>query len=444
MNQGLIRWLDRNIGSALCLVLTAMRRLGDLFRRDRRLPAPKKILFIKLIEQGATVIASGAVRRAAKLVGPENVYFCVFAEHRPIVDLLELTPRENVIEIRGTNLLAFSLDLLETFVFCRREGIDTTVDMEFFARASAIIAYLTGARRRVGLHRFTSEAPYRGDLMTDRVQYNPYLHTAENYNLLVAALEESVPQTPLLKVPVAQIESPPARFSPQPDELARVAGLIDEVAGRPVDGLIVLLNPNAGDLLPLRRWEPERFIELGRRLVAEQPDVTVAITGAPSEREAALEVAAAIGEPPRVICLAGKTSLRDLLVTYCLADVLVTNDSGPGHFASLTDIHNIVLFGPETPQLFGPRGGRPHVIWEGLACSPCVNVLNHRLSPCTNNVCMQRIETERVHGEVISCLEEVRKRHASSTEDASLEGASSSGEARTMRDQPVRAVRRRL
>jgi ADP-heptose:LPS heptosyltransferase len=31
-------------------------------------------------------------------------------------------------------------------------------------------------------------------------------------------------------------------------------------------------------------------------------------------------------------------TLRDLLVLYTLADVLVTNDSGPGHFSSLTPI----------------------------------------------------------------------------------------------------------
>ena len=111
-----------------------------------------------------------------------------------------------------------------------------------------------------------------------------------------------------------------------------------------------------------------------------------------------------IGTPDRVRSVAGKTTLRDVLVLYTLAEVLVTNDSGPGHFASMTDIHNIVLFGPETPQLFGPLGENRHVLWAGLACSPCVNPYNHRFSPCQNNVCMQSITVDQVFAEVEAAL----------------------------------------
>jgi hypothetical protein len=73
-------------------------------------------------------------------------------------------------------------------------------------------------------------------------------------------------------------------------------------------------------------------------------------------------------------------------------------------------VHAIVMFGPESPRLFGPlarptaqspRGGDPGapsttVIWKELACSPCVSVFNHRLSPCRNNVCMQLITVDEV------------------------------------------------
>ena len=60
--------------------------------------------------------------------------------------------------------------------------------MEFFSRASAIFAFLSGAANRVGLHRFTGELPYRGDLMTHRIQYLPHLHIAMQYLILVEAL----------------------------------------------------------------------------------------------------------------------------------------------------------------------------------------------------------------------------------------------------------------
>jgi ADP-heptose:LPS heptosyltransferase len=111
-----------------------------------------------------------------------------------------------------------------------------------------------------------------------------------------------------------------------------------------------------------------------------------------------------------VISVAGATTLRDVLVLYTLADVLVTNDSGPGHFASMTDIHNVVLFGPETPQLFGPLGPNRHVIWAELACSPCVSPYNHRFSACSNNRCMQAISVDHVFAEVSSALSKTVRR----------------------------------
>jgi ADP-heptose:LPS heptosyltransferase len=386
VNKETIRLIDRTLGSLLCFLLTLARRATDLLGGKRAASRPPtRILFIKLIEQGATVLAHTAVQRAAAKVGRDNLFFIVFAENRAIIDILDMVPTENVIEVRHRNLFVFGWDILKALARCRREKIDCTIDMEFLARAPAILAYLIGAGRRVGLHRFSSEAPYRGDLMTERVQYNPYLHTAENYALLVEALDAPPGESPLRKIPAADLESPAPRFHASDDERERVAGLIDELAGRRVAGPILLLNPNAGDLLPLRRWDTDRFVELGRQLLEEYPDATIGVTGAPSERAAAEAVASRIGEPPRVITFAGNTTLRELLVLYTFSDVLVTNDSGPGHFASLTDIHNVVMFGPETPRLFGPRGGNPHVVFADLACSPCVNVLNHRFSPCSDD-----------------------------------------------------------
>jgi ADP-heptose:LPS heptosyltransferase len=85
-----------------------------------------------------------------------------------------------------------------------------------------------------------------------------------------------------------------------------------------------------------------------------------------------------------------------LIVLYGLADLLVTNDSGPAHFASLTTIDVITLFGPEHPNLFAARGPRNHVLHAGLACSPCVSALNNRTTACTDNRCMQAIGVDEV------------------------------------------------
>jgi len=88
--------------------------------------------------------------------------------------------------------------------------------------------------------------------------------------------------------------------------------------------------------------------------------------------------------------------MPQLLALYELSSLLVTNDSGPAQYATLTPIEVIVLFGPETPAVFAPRTPRTHVLWSGIACSPCVNAFNDRQSACRDNVCLQRITVDQV------------------------------------------------
>ena len=85
---------------------------------------------------------------------------------------------------------------------------------------------------------------------------------------------------------------------------------------------------------------------------------------------------------------------------FGLAEVLVTNDSGPAHFAALTSIDVVALFGPETPLLFAAPGPRSHPIWAGIACSPCVNAFNNRQTACRDNACMKSITVEQVYATV--------------------------------------------
>jgi ADP-heptose:LPS heptosyltransferase len=406
LNPQTIGKIDRRLGKPVCWLLTVARRIGGLFSRGGAGESVKKILFIKMIEQGATVLAYRALQTAVERVGRENVYFWVFQENRPILDLLEMIPSENVIVIRTKSPVRLALDMLGTLWRIRKMRFDASVDMEFFSRASAILAFLSGAKRRVGLHRFTSEGPYRGDLLTHRVQYNPYLHVAIQYHQLVESIWADPKQTPLLKVPAPNLESgtyEPSSFVPHEGEVETVRGILAKLAGRAAEGPILLLNPNASDLLPLRKWATERFVELGKRLLNEDPDALLVITGAPSESEAAERVAKSIAAD-RCISIAGHTTLRQLMVLYTIADLLVTNDSGPGHFSSMTQVDSVVLFGPETPALFGPLGRRTHVVWANLSCSPCVNVMNHRFSPCDDNVCMQEISVDAVHAKVKEVL----------------------------------------
>jgi ADP-heptose:LPS heptosyltransferase len=129
------------------------------------------------------------------------------------------------------------------------------------------------------------------------------------------------------------------------------------------------------------------------------PEVFIGFTGAPAEAVPNKQLADEVGSD-RVIRFAGKTTLRQLLALYARSEILVTNDSGPAHFASLTPIRVVTLFGPETPALFAVRSPNATALWAGIACSPCVNAYNNRQSVCRNNLCMQAITVDDVFEKV--------------------------------------------
>jgi ADP-heptose:LPS heptosyltransferase len=390
-----LQFIDRWLGMIVCGFLSRIRVLADRRWTSSQLSKPSRILFVKFAEQGSTVLAYHAIARAIEMVGRANVYFLVFQENRFILDAMDLIPKENVITIRHRNLVDAGVHAIIALYKIRRLRIDASIDLEFFARSSAALTYLTGAKWRVGFHTFFGEGPYRGNLMTHRLLYNPYLHTSQSFQLLVEALEQNPGNLPTWSgdIPVTDPRSP--QLAAPPASRQEVCAILRRECGVEEDLRIILLNPNASDLLPLRKWPTERYIELARRLLARLPEIYVFMTGSPDEAEAIRKVALEVGSS-RCVSLAGKTTLPQLLVLYSLSELLITNDSGPAHFASMTPVTVITLFGPETPFLFRALTPRAIPIWMQLPCSPCVNAYNNRQSPCRNNICMQAITVDHV------------------------------------------------
>ena len=169
---------------------------------------------------------------------------------------------------------------------------------------------------------------------------------------------------------------------------------------------LVVLNPNASDKFPMRRLPLESFTELARQLL-QDPEVFVLITGVAGEKPDAQSMCARLGSR-RALDLTGQTTMTELLHLFDLSQVLVTNDSGPAHFAALTRIHEVVIFGPEIPDRYRPLTNRSDVIHTGYTCSPCIGPFNQRLSPCNENLCLKTISVEEIAALVRARLEAAR------------------------------------
>lgn len=124
-------------------------------------------------------------------------------------------------------------------------------------------------------------------------------------------------------------------------------------------------------------------------MLKEHDSLIVLLTGAPSEQKDAQKLCDMVGSS-RCVNFAGGVEFLQLPALYSVSAFMVTNDSGPAHFASITNMHTFVIFGPETPALYGSLGPTTP-IFAGMACSPCVSAANHRKTPCSDNQCLQII-----------------------------------------------------
>ncbi len=394
MNIDTMRTIDRKIGIPLTFLLTIWQSLIGLISPAKPVRA-KRILFIELSEMGSTILVDPALRKAERKLEAE-LFFVIFKKNRASLDLTGTIQLHNTFTIRESGIFVLVLDTLRFLAWARRQNIDTVVDLELFSRFTALLTGLCGAVNRVGFYTFHNEGLYRGELLTHKVAYNPHIHIAKNFIALINSLLVEEPELPYSKelIPDSEISLPTVSFAqPELDNMHAVVARHYPGYDRSQQR-IVLINPNASELLPQRRWMPERYVELMRQILEQNPDVVILITGAPSEKEEAAEKCRQVGNE-RCVNFAGSVTLGQLPILYSIAALMVTNDSGPGHFSSITPLPTFVLFGPETPALYGSLGNSTP-IFAGLACSPCVSAANHRKTPCSDNKCLQAITVDQV------------------------------------------------
>jgi ADP-heptose:LPS heptosyltransferase len=369
-------------------------------RRAAVVGSVQRVLFVQLAESGSMVLADPAMREVAARA--RAIPFCVtFARNQPSLSLTRTVPTENVFALRSDSFYTLVVDAVRLLSWVRRKRIDVVVDFELFSRLTAVMCLLTGVRTRVGFHRFNGDGLYRGDLYSHPVAFNSRLHMAENYLLLAEGLVGgTAPPAPRVSVASLRPLLPLRSIDVDAQRVVREKLFARGVAG----GLrLVLINANASAMLPQRRWPQAHFVEVIDEVLGAFDDVQVLLIGADEDGACASAIEAIVNDR-RCMNIAGLFRLEDLPALFSLAAVMVSNDSGPAHFAAVTELPVIVLFGPETPQLFRPLGNAT-VITAGLACSPCVNVGNQRRSLCTDNQCMKRIPVSQVLGALRVALE---------------------------------------
>jgi ADP-heptose:LPS heptosyltransferase len=401
-----LRWIDRYLGIPLCWIFSFIRRIDSIIRPNPVLPKPQKVLIIKLSEMGSTVLAYPALAELKRRCPDVKFYFLVFAKNAAIMEILKLAPTENIIRVDHRTLGTLMQSGLQAMQRLFKERIDSAIDMDFFSRLTMLISFVACRGNRVGFHRYNDEGLYRGDLLTHRVLYSPHIHTSAAFTSLVRSLFQEPNDEPYYRGSVNPRELTGLQHIPEAADLTSVRHKLRSAGIEPDSSIVILINPNSSDIFPLRKWPLKNYGQLCCQLLEKIPRCALVITGVSSEKEDAKYILERV-QSSRCVDFTGMTNFRELLALYSLAAVMVTNDSGPAHFASLLRLPTLVFFGPETPRLYSPIGDKHKDMYSHFACSPCVSVYNGKKSPCQENRCLMAITPEAAFKEVLSSLDEV-------------------------------------
>jgi ADP-heptose:LPS heptosyltransferase len=400
------RWIDRWVGQLLCAVVSYWVRLADTFRGPPKpMAEPRHILIILLSEMGSIVLAGPMFAALRQKYPAATLHVLQLKRNQEVAKLLQLANVENFHALDDRSGSELLKDIWRVTQAMRRLPLDVVIDCELFSRISSLMAFAVGAPLRVGFTPHTQEGLYRGSHINRAIPYNPYQHISKQFLSLVDALDApsfgAMPRNkaaPIREIP--EHTSLSVDFSD--DELRRyrqkVLNDFPALAGRSV----VLLYAGGG-LLPERAWPAAHYARVARGLC--DAGHAVGLIGLSDDAQLASYLQLQIGSEFCVDLTGYTRSIRELLMLFHAAQLLITNDGGPGHFASLTPIRTFAFFGPETSKLYGPLGPRASTYESGIACSPCLSAYNHRQTFCDgDNQCLKRIAPDPVLADALAAM----------------------------------------
>jgi heptosyltransferase-3 len=211
--------------------------------------------------------------------------------------------------------------------------------------ASALISYLSGAKRRIGLSNrkfsflFTEKIPLRQDV-----------HRLESYFDLIKKIA-GVPSPTLISL------------RPQPQD----AVFVDELLTRhniSSEKPVICIHTGAGK--PAKQWPMENFAALIKKLVTIE-HYQIIIVGSQSEKaKTDLITQKCLG---KLYNFTGQLSVTQLIALFKRTHIMISNDSGPMHIATLSEPRVITLFGPTDDTIWGPLSKTATLLTGNATCS---------------------------------------------------------------------------
>ncbi len=147
---------------------------------------------------------------------------------------------------------------------------------------------------------------------------------------------------------------------------------------------------------PAKRWLPERFAEAAKAIAGQRP-VQWILFGTKKDAAIGKEISKSLGDG--CVSRIGQTTIEQLIDELRECSLLLTNDTGTMHLASLLGVPVVAIFGSTEPRMTGPLGTGHIVLRHQVECSPCF------LRKCPIDFrCMKAVTVQEVVDAVMSIL----------------------------------------
>lgn len=117
-----------------------------------------------------------------------------------------------------------------------------------------------------------------------------------------------------------------------------------------------------------RRWEPEKFSELGKLLINKH-NARILVFGGPEETELKNNVIDGIGMKSVIAVNTENLAQTAAIIKRC--NLLITNDSSLMHVSSAMQQNVIAIIGPTNPNYIHPWQTNHKIVTLNLECAPC-------------------------------------------------------------------------
>ncbi len=318
------------------------------YRRGVHLPSnisaqdlkPFRILIRSSNWLGDAVMSVPAIR--AIKAGRPDAHITVAVPSK-IASMWKLVPEvSEIIPLPNKSLLAAVRSIR------RRSLFDVVILFPNSLRA-ALETWLTGIPRRVG-YRGHFRSWLLNQIICQRETPGPIEHQADRYMRVARELGANVQDNWREALPRVRDISDGTGTVPPGDECVKLA-----------------LSPGAEYGLA-KRWLPQRFAEVAA-VVAAKLSVQWILLGTAKDVAVGEMIARTLGHS--CVNRVGQTTLEQLIDELRECRLLLTNDTGTMHLASLLGVPTVAIFGSTEPRLTGPLGDRHIIVRHQVECSPC-------------------------------------------------------------------------